>query len=266
MPKVRVQEIELYYEIHGAGYPLVLIRGLGSNADHWYVQVPAFSKKYRLVIFDNRGVGRSDKPDIPYTMSMMAADTVGLMEALSIPKAHILGISMGGMIAQVIAIHYPERVNGLILSCTHCGGNRVVPPSNEVGRIFGELVLTGSEEANQKALECLFTERTLQEKPELAQRYQEVSKKFPPSPKFLIHQWEAVRDHDSWEDLIKIQAPTLVITGSDDVLVPPMNSTVLAERIPNARLEIIQSGGHQFLVERAEAFNQAVLKFLSSLS
>jgi pimeloyl-ACP methyl ester carboxylesterase len=106
----------------------------------------------------------------------------------------------------------------------------------------------------------------LQENPELAQRYQEVSKKFPPSPKFLIHQWEAVRDHDSWEDLIKIQAPTLVITGSDDVLVPPMNSTVLAERIPNARLEIIQSGGHQFLVERAEAFNQAVLKFLSSLS
>jgi pimeloyl-ACP methyl ester carboxylesterase len=87
-----------------------------------------------------------------------------------------------------------------------------------------------------------------------------------PSPEFLIHQWEAVRDHNSWEDLPRIQAPTLVITGSDDVLVPPINSKTLAERIPHAKLIVIEGGGHQFLLEKADAFNQAVLNFLSALS
>ena len=107
MPKARIEGVELYYEIHGSGFPLVLIRGLGSNADHWYSQVPPFSLRFRLVIFDNRGIGRSGKPDVRYTIPMMADDTAGLMDALGIPKAHILGLSMGGMIAQEFALRHP---------------------------------------------------------------------------------------------------------------------------------------------------------------
>ncbi|TET86915.1 MAG: alpha/beta fold hydrolase, partial [Desulfobacteraceae bacterium] len=116
MPKIKVQDIDLYYEIHGEGYPMVLIRGLGSNADHWYTQTPVFSSRYRVVSFDNRGIGRSDKPNEPYTISMMADDTVGLMDALGILRAHILSLSMGGMIAQEIALKYPEKVESLVLA------------------------------------------------------------------------------------------------------------------------------------------------------
>ena len=265
MPKIKVQEIDLYYEIHGEGASLIMIRGLGSTADHWVAQVPAFSKKFRVVIFDNRGIGRSDKPDIPYTIGMMAQDTVGLMHALNIRRAHVLGMSMGGMIAQEIAIRYPERVHGLVLGCTHCGGKHVSPPDEAIGRLFGEYILTGSDEGFDKTLKALFAQKTLKERPEMAQSYREISKRFPSSPKFLVRQFEAVQGHDSWEDLVKIKAPTLVLTGSEDVLVPPKNSEILAARIPNARLEIIEGGAHQFPLERADAFNRTVLDFLSSL-
>ncbi len=265
MAKINVQGVNLYYEIRGEGDPLIMIRGVGSNADHWYAQVPAFSEKLRVVIFDNRGIGRSDKPDIPYTIGMMAQDTLGLMDALHIPRAHVLGISMGGMIAQEIAIRCPEKVHGLVLGCTHCGGKHAVPADEQIGRLFGEYLLTGSDEAYEKTLRALFSEKTLKDRPDITQVYREVSKRFPSSPKFLIRQFEAVQKHDSWEDLPKIKAPTLVLTGSEDVLVPPENSRLLAARIPRARLEIIEGGGHQFLVERADAFNQTVLDFLSSL-
>ncbi len=265
MPKAKMQDIELYYEIHGEGYPIVLIRGLGSNADHWYRQVPAFSSGYKVITFDNRGIGRSDKPDGPYTISMMAEDTLGLMDALGIWKAHILALSMGGMIAQEIALKYPRRVNGLVLACTHCGGDHAVSASDEITGIFAEFIFTGSQEAAQKAVKCLFAEHTMKEAPEVVQQYQEVSGKFPPVSDVLVRQLEAVRDHNTWEDLPNIKAPTFVLTGNEDVLIPPENSSILAERIPGAKLHVIERGGHQFLVEQAEAFNGAVLEFLESL-
>jgi len=113
MPKVKVKDINLYYEVHGSGYPLILIRGLASNADHWYCQTPAFSSHYSVVVFDNRGIGRSDISDAPFTTSTMADDTVGLMDSLGIRRAHILGISMGGMIAQEIALKHGWRGDAL---------------------------------------------------------------------------------------------------------------------------------------------------------
>jgi 3-oxoadipate enol-lactonase len=265
MPKAKVKDVELYYEIHGEGYPLILIRGLGSNADHWYCQVPAFSERYSVVVFDNRGIGRSDKPDIPYTMSMMAEDTVGLMDALDLPVAHILGISMGGMIAQEIALRHQQRVNGLVLGCTNCGGKRAVPPSDEVLSVLISYVLTGDREAGREFATLLFTERTLRENHEIVERYQEISEKFPPSPQTMAHQAEAAQGFDSWEELVRIEVPTLVITGSEDILVPPENSSILAERIPGAQLRIVEGGGHQFLLEKADDFNRAVLEFLNSL-
>ena len=266
MPKIKVQDIDLYYEIHGEGYPMVLIRGLGSNADHWYTQTPVFSSRYRVVSFDNRGIGRSDKPNEPYTISMMADDTVGLMDALGISRAHILALSMGGMIAQEIALKYPEKVESLVLACTHCGGKHAISASEEISAIFAEYITTGSREAARMASKCLFAEATLKGAPEVVQHYQEISARFPPTPDVLIRQWEAIKDHDTWDDLHNIQAPTLVLTGKEDVLIPPENSRILAEGIPNAQLQMIEGGGHQFLVEQAHAFNAAVLKFLTSLS
>ncbi len=265
MPKMKIKDISLYYEVHGSGYPLILIRGLASNADHWYCQVPAFSSHYSVVVFDNRGIGRSDIPDSPFTISTMAEDTVDLMDFLGFRMAHILGISMGGMIAQEIALKHGQRVNGLILSCTHCGGKHAVQPDPAVIRNLSGSLFGGTEEAVQKGLRCLFSESSIQQKPSVIQRYGEVSKRFPPAGQVLIHQLQAIQGHDTWADLANIQNPTLVLAGKEDVLVPPENSKILAERIPEARLHLIEGGGHQFLIEQPDAFNSAVLEFLQAL-
>ena len=129
MPYAKVEDIEIYYEVYGppAAPPLVLIGGWASYRWIWFRQVPTFKEKYRVVVFDNRGAGKSSKPDYPYTIEMIAADTIGLMDALDIQTAHILGISMGGLIAQQIAISYPNRVRSLILSSTHFGGANYIP-------------------------------------------------------------------------------------------------------------------------------------------
>ncbi len=265
MSEAKIRDITFYYDTHGEGYPLVLIRGLGSNADHWYPQVPAFSSSFRVVFFDNRGIGRSAKPDTPYTISMMAEDTAGLMDAIGISRAHIMGLSMGGMIAQEIALQFPDKVHGLVLACTHCGGANDVPPSKEIHSLFSEFITTGTPEAAQKAGKCLFAANTFVKAPELVKQYQEISGKFPPENKTLIHQWEAIKGHDTWARLHRIQAPTLVITGAEDSLIVPENSRILAEKIPDAKLRVIPEGGHQFLVEQADAANEAILAFLNDL-
>ena len=265
MSKVKVRDITFYYDTQGAGYPLVLIRGLGSNADHWYPQIHSFSACFRVMFYDNRGIGRSDKPDNPYTISMMAEDTAGLMDAVGIPKAHIMGLSMGGMVAQEFALRFPDKVHGLVLACTHCGGGKAVPPSEKISALFAEFIATASPEAAREAGKCLFAAGTFKKAPELVGEYQQASARFPPEAKTLIQQWEAVKWHDTWLRLQKITAPTLVITGAEDVLIAPENSKILADRIPGAQLCIISGGAHQFLVEQPHAANEAVLSFLNGL-
>ena len=265
MPKVNVRGMNLYYEVHGSGYPLILIRGLGSNADHWYCQLPAFSPHFSVVVFDNRGIARSDVLDEAFTISTMADDTVLLMDVLGIAKAHILGISMGGMIAQEIALKYGHMVNGLILACTHCGGLHAVQPASYILKDLSEFLFTRTQEAAPKAIKALFSDRTIQQNSEVIQSYGEVSTRFPPTSHILEHQIDAIQKHDTWENLTRIQNPTLVIVGSEDALIPPENSRILSERIPHARLQVIEKVGHQLFIEEPDACNRAVLDFLKSL-
>jgi pimeloyl-ACP methyl ester carboxylesterase len=131
MPAIRVNGISIYYELHGEGIPLVLIMGLRRNLEWWYCQIPELSKHFKVITLDNRGAGRSDKPDMEYSIRLFADDTAGLMEALGIHNAHILGVSMGGYIAQELALNYPDKVRSLILGCTSCGGKRAVLMSEE---------------------------------------------------------------------------------------------------------------------------------------
>ena len=264
--KAKIGDSILYYETFGEGHPLVLIRGLGSNADHWYQQAPVLSREYKVILFDNRGVARSSEPGGEFSVFMMAQDTLGLLDSLGIKKAHVFGLSMGGMIAQEMAINYPDRVSSLILACTHCGGQHQIRASAEVGALFMDMIYVASDESKVKAAVCLFDKETLEKRPEVARRYSEISLNHPVCTRVLAQQWEAVLKHDTFDRLPRIEAPTLVLTGDADLLIPPGNSEILATRIPSAELKIISGGGHQVLVEQPEACNAAVLEFLRRLN
>ena len=131
MPKVRTGEIELYYEICGQGEPLLLIMGLGGGSSLWWEQAAFFCEDYLVITYDSRGVGRSDKPDMPYSMDMLVEDAAGLLGQIGIRRAHVYGVSMGGMVAQALAVRYPEMVASLILGATTCGGAHAVTASQE---------------------------------------------------------------------------------------------------------------------------------------
>jgi pimeloyl-ACP methyl ester carboxylesterase len=266
MPIAKTEKLNIYYEIIGQGDPLVMIRGVGSNLDHWYEQVPVLSKKYQLLLFDNRGIARSSDPGGSFSTKEMAADTVALMEAVGIKKAHVLGYSMGGMIAQELALACPDKINGLILVATDCGISLRIKARPEYSRLFTEMIRLGTDEAKTAAAGCLFTQKTFESRPDIIQRYAEVSLRFPAPQKTLERQWEAITRHDACGRLQNITAPTLVITGSEDVLIPSENSSVLAERIPDARVRFIDGGGHLFVVEQPQQFNEAILGFLDDLS
>ncbi len=262
MPYHQMDGLNIYYEVHGQGTPIVMIRGLGSNADHWYAQAPTFSRYFQVITFDNRGIARSSDPGGDFTIPMMAADTLALMDTLALERAYIMGLSMGGMIAQELAINHPHRIKGLVLTCTHCGGTQQIGPSAEVAALFREMIWEGTPEAKIKAAPSLFDRRTLEHSPEIPGYYSEVSLKHPAKPEILIKQWQAVLGHDTFNRLTGIMSPTLVLTGDSDLLIPPANSKILSERIPGAELRVIPGGGHQVLIEQPELCNEAILDFL----
>ena len=266
MAIAELENLDIYYEIIGKGEPLVMIRGLGSNIDHWYEQVPALSKKYQLLVFDNRGIARSSDPGGPFSTRNMAADTAALMETAGIKNAHVLGYSMGGMVAQEMALNYPQKVNGLILVATDYGITHRIKARPQVSRLFSQMVSLGTPEAKLAAAACLYAKKTFESKTEVIERYNEVSMQFPASQEMMARQWAAVTQHDACRRLQNISSPTLTLTGSEDVLIPPENAKIMAESIPDARMRFIDDGGHLFLIEQPQQFNQAVIDFLDGLS
>jgi len=266
MPYIHHGNINLYYESAGQGDPLVLIRGLGSNADHWYAQVPDLSRHYRVITFDNRAIARSSDPGDDFTIRDMAEDVVDLMDGLEISRAHILGLSMGGMIAQELAIGHPRRVRGLILVVTHCGGRHQVKAEDKVMAAMERMAVDQSMEARLAAAGVFFAPQTLSGHPSVIQEYAAVSMKHPAGGEILQRQMKAIQNHDAYDRLQRITAPTLVITGADDVLIPPDNSRILAERIPSAEILEIQGGGHQLLIEQPDRCNRAIIDFLQKVN
>ncbi len=266
MPIAKLGNLSLYYAMVGQGPPLVMIRGVGSNGDHWYDQAPALSRKFQLLIFDNRGIARSSDPGGSFSIQDMAADTIALMEAVGIKKTHVLGYSMGGMIAQEMALNHPQKINGLILAATDCGISLRIKAQPEATKLFSEMICLGTNDAKLAAGRCLFAKQTFENHPDIIQRYADVSQRYPASQKMLARQWAAVTQHDACKRLQRISSPTLAITGSEDVLIPPQNAAVLAQRIPDAQMTAIDGGGHLFLIEQPRQFNDAVIEFLEGLS
>jgi len=265
MPIAKVSDINIYYEIDGKGEPLVLIYGYVGHSGLWFRQIPVLSKKYRVIAFDNRGVGRSDKPDIPYSMTMMAEDIAGLLDIIGVDASHIFGISMGGMIAQHFALNYPRKVLSLILGCTYCGGVHSIQPEPEsVAALFDfeSMKNMTPEEITRQAMPFLYSQEFIEKNPDIIEERVAKQLEYPTPDYGAMRQAGAIMGHDTYELLPKIELPTLVISGDNDRLIPVENSRILASRIPGAELAIIKGVGHEFFIEDAEEVNKTILDFL----
>ena len=263
MPIVAANGIELYYTETGAGEPLVLVMGFGGDHLSWGFQLSALSAQYRVVTFDNRGSGRSSAPDTPYTTRTMADDTVALMDHLRIERAHILGVSLGGMIAQEIALGYPERVRSLQLHCTAARADGYMLALLENLRMArGKL---GVELAQRAMALWLFAPTTFNERPEFVDMllYAARAQAHPQSDVGFARQGDAVVSHDSLARLGEITCPTLVAVGEEDQLAPLRFSREIAGAIAHAELHTIPAAGHVYFWEKPAEFNALVLKFLS---
>lgn len=245
MPTIKVNGINIYYEIHGKGFPLVMISGIGADVN-WLPSemLDSYSQNFKTIIFDNRGSGRTDKPDIPYSIQMMANDTIGLMDALNIEKAHIIGMSMGGFIAQEIAITYPERVEKLVLCSTNCGGSKQVLPSNEVIQKMTTPRDSTPEEWIDVIFSLGFTDDDYKNNPDFIKSYKQRVMEFFPPLDSLQRQTLANMGFSSGMRLKKIKAPTLIMHGKEDIMTPPENAEILAKRIPHAKLVMLENVGH----------------------
>ncbi len=263
MPHLRSNSINLYYEEHGSGEPLILIMGFTVSSIGWHWNVSAFAQDFRTIVFDNRGVGQSDKPDVPYSMTMFADDTAGVLDSLGIDQAHVFGISMGGMIAQEFALRYPQRVKTLLLGCTHCGGSQAVLSKDpEVLNLLGNIESVDVQQAALVMTKVAVTPWFIQKRMDVLLQLNQLSLQHPTPQHGMVRQMQAIQGHDTYERLSQIAAPTLVITGKEDGLVPPENSVTLAQRIPNADLVILSNASHLFNIELPETTAEVVKGFI----
>lgn len=261
MPTIEANGQTLYYEVHGEGEPLLLVMGLAADTMAWAMQVPAFSAHYRTIIFDNRDVGQSSMAAAPYEITDLAQDTLALADALELESFHLVGVSMGGAIAQEIALAAPGRVRTLTLAMTWPRGGawaaklselwsaRVEHMSREE-RVDELMLLTLSEDFFENADGVAWLRDVMLQNPH------------PQSADAFARQLDASSRHDTRERLGRLALPTHVIGAEHDILVPVWKSRELAELIPGARLSVIDAGPHGANLENAEEFNRLVLDFL----
>ncbi|HWO70412.1 MAG TPA: alpha/beta fold hydrolase [Actinomycetota bacterium] len=240
----------LYFEVHGPpdGEPVVLLEGMGGDIPGWRRNIPRLARELRVVAYDLRGNGRSEGPDAPTTMATYVLDTVALLDHLGIRRAHVYGQSFGGMVAQELALSHPERVRTLVLAATHCGGTRAVrgsarPPKGEPWR-------------------ALYAPSFPDRHPEHVAEDLRVAAAQRRDPRGERRQWEAMQGFDACDRLPGIRAPTLVLHGTEDQMIPVENALMLAERIPDAELVLLEGAGHLYHSERAEEADAAVLRFI----
>jgi pimeloyl-ACP methyl ester carboxylesterase len=263
MPTVEVNGIALHYVEAGSGDPLLLIMGFGGDHLAWAFQAPEFSARYRVISFDNRGAGQSSVPDSPYTTRLMAADAVGLLDVLGVERAHVLGVSMGGMIAQEVALNHPARVRSLQLHCTCARPDAYILALMEVWR--GVRAKSTLEEWLRTVALWLFSAVTYARRPEFVEAVIQtgLANPYPFSLTGFVRQGEAVRSHDTLGRLPTLACPTLVSVAEHDILVPPRFSREIAAAVPKSELRIVDDAAHAYFWERPDVFNAMCLDFLA---
>jgi 3-oxoadipate enol-lactonase len=250
MPVVKAGNVELDYERSGSGPPLLLIMGLAGSMLHWgepFLQ--ALRHDFELIAYDNRGVGASSRVESSFSIADMAADAAGLMAALELESAHVVGISMGGMVAQELALAKPERIRTLTLGCTYCGGpGSVLPPQPELGAA----VMSGDRERALRATwETNVSARFAQDAGAYA-AFHAIGQERSVAVAVMMEQLSAITRHDTSSRLGALKMPTLVIHGTEDRIIPVENGRIVAGLIPGSRLEILQDIGHLFFWELPE--------------
>lgn len=262
MPYTRSTDgARIHYEVAGTGSPVLLIMGLGSNAYGWARTIPWLSESFQAIAFDNRGTGRSDVPDGAYSIAQMAADAAAVLDATGHTKAHVVGASLGGMIAQRLALSRPERLRSLALFCTTPGGARAVAASQEV---LTALVQGGDDPSTvyRRNAWFLYGEETRERHPERIEEDLAFRSKIPTPPTGYLGQLQAAMAHDTGDELAAIAAPTLVVHGDADLLIPTANGKTLASRIPGAELVLLPGAGHMLQADAGDAVREALLGFL----
>ncbi len=264
MPHINANGISLYYEIHGDGQPLVLIEGRGAAVSWiWFRQVTPLSAEHRLLIYDNRGAGKSQKPEVDYTLQDMADDLLDLLDALGIEKTSVLGISMGGMIAQEFAIDYPDRVEKLILSSTHYGGSGILEASEEAVKAMMPDTSLPPAERIRKTMAAGFAPGWVDAHSEMVEAIVSMRLDAIQPAEASMRERRAREGFDASQRLARIKAPTLILHGDADSIVPVGNVYLIAQKMPGAAVHIFPGGGHMVHIEHAEIFNRVVLDFLS---
>jgi 3-oxoadipate enol-lactonase len=261
MPYTANHNVRLYWEQEGGGEPLLLIMGLGFSLVMWRELRTILAGRFRVILFDNRGVGGSGVSLRPFPLSDMARDAIAVLDAAGAAGANVLGVSMGGMIAQEIAIRWPERVRRLILACTHCGSRHGVRPDPKVVRALLPKPFVSRARRIESLVPYLYDPHTPRER--IERDLDLIRRNLPPSLGYL-QQLLAILPWQSYDRLPRITAPTLVIHGETDLLVPPANGRILAERIPGARLAMLPQAGHIFPTDQPDLTRSAILEFLAS--
>lgn len=270
MARAKLGHLEMHYELSGPEHapPLVFIMGLGGDSNWWDPGlIKALGRDLRILIFDNRDAGRTTWSVEPhdYTIRDMAEDTVALMDLVGIGKAHVCGMSMGGMIAQELCFNHPNRVDRLILGCTSPGTGKGVPPAPAVmAELLSSREGVSLAELAQRLLRVLFTPEWVAENaarlPLLLARVGE----HPISPEGYVRQLTAIAQFAAGDRLAGIERPTLVLHGDRDILLPPENGHILAREIPGAKLVIFEGCAHGFTTEEPNRFVSVVREFLAA--
>lgn len=262
LPKIKVGDINVYYEIHGNDYPLVMI--IPYSIEWWDpALIDLLSNYFTVVIFDGRGVGKTNDIDLDYTFKILVDDTIGLLDALNIEQAHFFGISGAGPLVQEIAISYPERMNKLILCSTQCMGGKTILPSPEVMETIGKTSLAfNSEKQVRELIPYILTQKFIKNNPVKIEELIQVILKNPLSEESAKRRIRASMKFRSCNRLKNIKSKTLVMHGKKDILVVPENAEILAKLIPGAKLVLFEKSAHSISVEEPELFSKTIIEFL----
>lgn len=249
MPRVKAGEININYEIHGEGEPLLLIMGFGMPGRAWLPRIPRLAG-FKVITYDNRGTGESDRPDQPvYAIAQMADDAAALLRALNIPKAKICGFSMGGMIAQELALRHPDQVLKAVFGCTTAGGPSAQmenPGGGEPLRMaWFKLLATDPDKAYEELLPMIHPAELLAARPELRHDMLDAIKTASPTPEQTYDRhWRGIMGFNALDRLPQLRCPVLIVHGDRDIGTPIENAHILKSRIPHAELLIAHGAGH----------------------